>query len=105
MLADWALIFAEPPVVSAEALDELTAMLQPLRLTIGVPLAVSALLALGSSARTQALPGLPGIATARARTVTCWDESSIAEKRSCCGCPTITSTALALPVKLPVVGG
>ncbi|MEA2874956.1 MAG: hypothetical protein QOF14_152 [Hyphomicrobiales bacterium] len=63
---DSALTWAEPPTVIAEALLELSYMLQPLRLTVVLLCAVIAPLALRSSASTQPSPS-PGVFIATAR--------------------------------------
>src|SRR6185369_8472918 len=101
-LAESALMIAEP--VSSSAADgsaEFTAMLQPLRVTEAEPAALSAPLAFGSRARTQALPTLPETATARARTATSLDRN-MAEKSRGCGCAISTSTAAAFAAKAPL---
>src|SRR5579863_324089 len=75
---------ADPPTVKAAASFEFANKLHPLRATFALPCAVTAPLAVGSSARVQPLPPV-GTATARAEIVTgC--ESQRAENSLACTC-------------------
>ena len=103
-------------VVSAEALVELTTMLQPAELTFEVPFAVSAPLAVAFNARMQPLPFVPwvpwvagtaGTPTANALALIKFEPPpfgdvsarSTPENRGTCGCDTTTSTLLLSPPK------
>src|SRR4051812_35712174 len=100
---DSALIVAEPLSVRAVGLLELSYMLQPLRTTLGVPLALISTLAVGSRESTQPVPPLVA-ATARAPMLT-WSDRNTAENRRCCGCWIRTSIAAGLPTRGPEAGG
>ena len=78
---DNARTLADPPTVKAEALFELTYMLQPLRLVVVLPCAVIAPLAVRSSASTQPSPS-PGVLSAAAREPIIMFETPITPRNS-----------------------
>src|SRR5260370_38007879 len=104
MDAEWAVSVAPPPRLRALLLLELTARPQATRLTSVVPFPKVEALAPVSRARTQSLPATPCSATARAEMVGPEARNRL-ENSAVCGCWTMTSTAEALALKLPVAGG
>src|SRR5579872_755205 len=101
MLALLALITALPLKLRALELGELMPRLQAARLRVAVPESVTSVTLPLSRAMMQSEgpPLLPlfGAATARAEMVG-FELMRSAANSSCCGCWTMTSTALALPV-------
>src|SRR5260221_4630121 len=104
MDAESAVTVAPPTRLRALLLFELTARLQPTRLTLVVPLPKVAALAPVSRARTQSFPVFPCSATARVETIGAEARNRL-ENTAACGCWTMTSTVAALPLELPVLGG